>query len=146
MTMKKLIVISLALILAMGAACAETLPVLPILTAEPADQEVVFWQESEEEVEIEETEEEIEPYYILPDSDIRLITEEELEGVELEMLGYMRNEILARHGYPFQKPVYQEYFRSQIWYVENPDFDYNILSEIEMANVETIKKMEAAAQ
>ena len=87
-----------------------------------------------------------EPFYLIPDSDVRLITLEELEGVELETLGYMRNEILARHGYPFQKPVYQEYFRSQIWYVENPDFDYNMLSEIEMANVETIKKAEAAAQ
>ena len=143
--MKKLFVLSLALMLVMGAACAE---VLPMLTMEPAAQEY-FAEKDAESFEFSaepEATEEPEPFYVLPESDIRLISAEELEGVDLEMLGYMRNEILARHGYPFQKPIYQEYFRSQIWYVENPDFDYNMLSEIEMANVETIKKLEAAAQ
>ena len=143
--MKKLFVIFLALMLVTGAACAE---VLPMLTMEPAAQEY-FAEKDAESFEFSaepEATEEPEPFYVLPESDIRLISAEELEGVDLEMLGYMRNEILARHGYPFQKPIYQEYFRSQIWYVENPDFDYNMLSEIEMANVETIKKLEAAAQ
>lgn len=85
-----------------------------------------------------------EPVYMLPESDIRLIEKEELEGVDKETLALMRNEILARHGYPFKKAQYQEYFGSQIWYEENPDFDYNMLSKIEMENVETIKKLEEA--
>lgn len=85
-----------------------------------------------------------EPVYMLPESDIRLIEKEELEGVDKETLALMRNEILARHGYPFKKAEYQEYFGNQSWYTENPDFDYNMLSKIEMDNVETIKKLEEA--
>lgn len=85
-----------------------------------------------------------EPVYLLPESDIRLIEKEELESVDKETLALMRNEILARHGYPFKKAQYQEYFGNQSWYTENPDFDYNMLSSIEMENVETIKKLEEA--
>lgn len=85
-----------------------------------------------------------EPVYLLPESDVRLIEKAELEGVDKDTLALMRNEILARHGYPFKKAQYQEYFGSQSWYTENPDFDYNMLSKIEMDNVETIKKLEAA--
>jgi len=85
-----------------------------------------------------------EPVYLLPESDVRLIEKEELKDVDKETLALMRNEILARHGYPFQKAEYQEYFGSQSWYTENPDFDYNMLSKIEMNNVETIKKLEEA--
>ena len=84
------------------------------------------------------------PVYLLPESDLRLIEKEELEGVDKDTLALMRNEILARHGYPFKKAQYQEYFGAQSWYSENPDFDYNMLSKIEMDNVETIKKLEAA--
>ena len=54
----------------------------------------------------------------------------------------MRNEILARHGYPFQKEKYQTYFGEKSWYTIDPDFDYNSLNSIEMANVETIKGLE----
>lgn len=139
--MKKLLVISLILMMIMGAAIAET---LPELNWEPAAEETTVAEETAA-VEPEATEEP-EPFYLLPESNIRLIEKEELEGVDLEILALMRNEILARHGYPFQKPQYQEYFGSQIWYEENPDFDYNMLSKIEMDNVETIKKLEEAAK
>lgn len=84
-----------------------------------------------------------EEVYLLPDSDSRLISREELENVDADTLAYMRNEILARHGYPFKKARYQEYFGSQSWYEEDPDFDYGVLSKIEMQNVETIKALEA---
>ena len=85
-----------------------------------------------------------EPVYLLPESDVRLIEKDELKDVDKDTLALMRNEILARHGYPFKKAEYQEYFGSQSWYTENPDFDYNMLSKIEMDNVETIKKLEEA--
>lgn len=134
--MKKLFAVMIALLLVMSFAMAET---LPMFTLQPA------LEENAEAAEPEATEEP-EPFYLLPESDVRLITAEELEGVDLETLGYMRNEILARHGYPFKKPHYQEYFRSQIWYVENPDFEYGMLSSIEMENVETIKKLEEKAK
>jgi len=167
--MKKLFVISLILMMIMSAAIAETMPCMMnenmscpmngscmmaegeaacameacpkgegecVCTGETADEcamcEVCGVATTEE------------PVYLLPESDIRLIEKEELEGVDLETLALMRNEILARHGYPFKKAQYQEYFASQSWYTENPDFDYNMLSSIEMENVETIKKLEEA--
>ena len=86
----------------------------------------------------------VEPFYLLPESNVRLIEKSELEGTDKETLALMRNEILARHGYPFKKAQYQEYFGNQIWYEVNNDFDYNMLSKIEMDNVETIKKLEEA--
>ena len=81
--------------------------------------------------------------YFLPDSDVRLYTEEELSGYDKETLGYMRNEILARHGYVFKKEHYKNHFGSQSWYTPNPDFYYGLLSDVEMQNVETIKALEA---
>lgn len=132
MTMKRLFVLVLMLMLAVSAA-AET---LPELEWNPAARETAAVEPA--------ATEEPEPFYLLPESDIRLIEKDELKDVDKETLALMRNEILARHGYPFKKAQYQEYFGSQIWYEENPDFDYNMLSKIEMANVETIKKLEAA--
>ena len=81
--------------------------------------------------------------YFLPDSDARLYSAEELSAYDKETLGFMRNEILARHGYVFKKDKYKNHFGAQDWYTPNPDFAYSMLNEIEMANVETIKKLEA---
>ena len=91
-----------------------------------------------------EPEEEIdaESEYLLPDSDTRLYSKEELKQYDKETLALMRNEILARHGYPFQKEKYQTYFGSKSWYVRDPNFNYNSLNSIEMENVETIKGLE----
>lgn len=85
-----------------------------------------------------------EDFYLLPDSDTRKYDRSELEQYDTETLGLMRNEILARHGYPFKKEVYRSYFESKPWYTRNEKFEYNMLNEIEMANVETIKKIEAS--
>ena len=81
--------------------------------------------------------------YFLPDSDTRLYAVEELSAYDKETLGFMRNEILARHGYVFKKDKYKNHFSAQSWYTPNPDFYYGMLSEIEMQNVETIKALEA---
>lgn len=80
--------------------------------------------------------------YFIADSDTRLLTREELSVYTKEELGFIRNEILARYGYPFKKETYREYFESKSWYVRNEGFVYNMLSEIEMKNVELIKSME----
>lgn len=82
-------------------------------------------------------------WYYLPDSDVRLYTEDELSGYDKETLGFMRNEILARHGYVFKKDQYKNHFGSQAWYQPNPDFYYGMLNDVEMQNVETIKDIEA---
>lgn len=80
--------------------------------------------------------------YLLPDSDTRLYTREELSQYDKDTLALMRNEILARHGYPFQKEKYQSYFGAKSWYAEDPNFSYDSLNSTEMANVETIKGLE----
>lgn len=80
--------------------------------------------------------------YYIADSNTRLLTREELSVYTKEELGFIRNEILARYGYPFQKEKYREYFGSKSWYVRNEGFVYSMLNEIEMKNVELIKSME----
>ena len=101
-----------------------TMPQLVLTTPEP-----------EEEVDAESE-------YLLPDSDTRLYSKEELKQYDKDTLALMRNEILARHGYPFQKEKYQTYFGSKSWYTADPNFSYDSLSSIEMKNVETIKGLE----
>ena len=101
-----------------------TVPQLTLTTPEPEDE---VDAESE---------------YLLPDSDTRLYSKEELKQYDKDTLALMRNEILARHGYPFKKEQYQTYFGSKSWYTADPSFDYNCLNSIEMANVETIKGLE----
>lgn len=83
------------------------------------------------------------PYHeIIPDSAARKLTKAELAGCDAELLGYIRNEILARHGYSFTKEKYQEYFGSKYWYEINEEFSFSDLSDVENANVELIKSLE----
>lgn len=89
-----------------------------------------------------EPEEAPEDEYLLPDSDSRLYSKEELSQYDKGTLALMRNEILARHGYPFKKEQYQTYFGSKSWYTPDPNFSYDSLNSIEMENVETIKGLE----
>ena len=101
-----------------------SMPQLVLTTPEPEEE---FVEESE---------------YLLPDSDTRLYSREELSQYDRDTLALMRNEILARHGYPFKKEQYQTYFGSKSWYTADPNFSYDSLSSIEMENVETIKGLE----
>lgn len=84
-------------------------------------------------------------YYIIPDSNSRYLTQHELSCYSTEDLGYIRNEILARHGYIFKTQKYSDYFNSQSWYYgyyTEKDFSYNVLNDYESANISLIKKME----
>lgn len=68
-------------------------------------------------------------FYIIPDSDTRLLTETELWGWDYETLGYALNEIFARHGYQFQQNgIYDSYFSQQEWY--EPNYRYTSNSEL----------------
>lgn len=84
--------------------------------------------------------------YIFPDSDTRLLTEDDLEGMSNEELRRGRNEIAARHGRRFTDGSLQEYFDSQSWYegtIDADDFNKEVrLSDIEQENMEFIKKHE----
>jgi len=81
--------------------------------------------------------------YIIPDSNVRELTKKELSAYDKDTLALIRNEILARYGYPFQKQKYKDYFGSKSWYVRNENFTYNMLTSLEMENIELIKKLEA---
>ncbi len=83
--------------------------------------------------------------YIIPDSSSRYLTDADLAGLSKENLRLARNEIFARHGYIFNDPELKEYFESKSWYVGTTpasDFDDNVLSEIEKANISKIQSFE----
>jgi len=83
--------------------------------------------------------------YIFPESDTRLLTKEELEGMPADKLRYARNEIFARHGRLFDSAGLQEYFEEKDWYegsVEPEDFSDSMLNEVEKENISRIKAWE----
>ncbi|MFW6015940.1 MAG: YARHG domain-containing protein [bacterium] len=80
--------------------------------------------------------------YIFDFSSDRKITMEDLNNMDSNLIPYARNEIFARHGYMFQTEKYREYFSDRSWYHPNPNFDANILNEVERYNVDFIKRYE----
>lgn len=84
--------------------------------------------------------------YILPDSDKRYYSEEELSGLSIFQLRIARNELYARHGRRFTSGDLQEYFDSCSWYrgtIMPEDFDEErIFNKYEKANRNLIKIME----
>lgn len=54
--------------------------------------------------------------YIISDSSTRQLTASELSVYTKEELGYIRNEIYARHHYKFSVQEYADYFGTKSWY------------------------------
>jgi hypothetical protein len=54
--------------------------------------------------------------YIIPDSHIRYLTEDDIRHLSTEQLRLARNEIFARHGRLFQDAALQAYFDARPWY------------------------------
>lgn len=87
--------------------------------------------------------------YVLPESDVRKLTREEIEEWDYESLGYAFNEIFARHGYNFLTGEdYDNYFRTMPWYQPNADKRnqvacYPKLNSVEWYNVDLIKSIRA---
>lgn len=88
-------------------------------------------------------------YYLIEDSDTRRLTEDELHEWQYSALGYVLNEIYARHGYHFVSgSAYERYFIAQEWYDEQPKKirNFDILAEltpIEKSNERLIKRVRA---
>lgn len=86
--------------------------------------------------------------YIIPDSSTRYLDDSEVSGMSKKNLRLARNEILARHGRIFESEDLNTYFRGKDWYtgtVSPSEFDKNMdsrLSEVELFNIETIKRYE----
>jgi len=73
------------------------------------------------------------------------ITNEMVEGLFVEDLRVLRNEIYAKRGRVFKDPTLQKYFEAQSWYKPNPDFKDESLSETESKNLAVIKQVEEYA-
>ncbi len=88
--------------------------------------------------------------YILPDSDKRPLTWDEVAEWDYESLGYAFNEIFARHGYDFiPGGEYEYYFETRPWYRANGSYNnrrdcYSKLTRVEWDNYELIKEVRAA--
>jgi predicted nucleic acid-binding Zn-ribbon protein len=79
--------------------------------------------------------------HILPASDKRVVSEEDIANLTKGQLRLARNEIYARHGYVFKSQDLQTYFSSKSWYHPAPSFDGS-LNEVEKENVDFIKVRE----
>ena len=83
--------------------------------------------------------------YILPGSDSRYYTMDELMGLTAEECRLARNELFARHGRRFQDETLQAYFDSLSWYngtIDPEDFDESIFNDYEVANRDLIVQYE----
>ena len=87
--------------------------------------------------------------YVLPESDTRLLTWDEVAEWDYESLGYAFNEIFARHGYDFNPGgEYEYYFETKPWYQANGTHNnqrdcYTKVSKTEWQNYELIKEVRA---
>lgn len=85
--------------------------------------------------------------YILPESNTRLLTRDELTGLTKEQLRLARNEIFARHGMIFGVDDLDAHFGSKSWY--NPTvaasefYDKVEMSLIEEENITLIQQVES---
>lgn len=80
--------------------------------------------------------------FLFADSDRRLLTPEELKGLDKAQLRNARNEIYARRGRKFVRKEVSNYFKQFDWY--RPQFGEVELTYLEAKNVELIQKFEKA--
>lgn len=73
------------------------------------------------------------------------VTRALLQGLFLEDVRKMRDEIYARHGKVFKDPWTQKYFASFDWYKANPNFTDASLSAVEKGNLVVIAAYEKKA-
>ncbi len=79
---------------------------------------------------------------VYPIASERDLTYDDIAGLSKQELRIMRNEIYARYGYIFKSKDLREYFSDQPWYSPISRDVSNKLTEIEVRNVEFIKKHE----
>lgn len=84
--------------------------------------------------------------YVLPDSDKRYYTYDELDALTDEQLNFAHNEIYARHGRMFSDERYADHFAKCSWYEPRyspEEFESmpNQLNEFEMANSDIMSQI-----
>ncbi len=80
--------------------------------------------------------------YILPESDSKIYSAEELNSLSSKELRLARNEIYAKHGRKFSSEDLQSYFSEKIWYrpkYEAAEFEAKSNSMLNVVELENIK-------
>lgn len=89
--------------------------------------------------------------YILPESNSRFYSENEISALSKEQLRLARNEIYARHGRIFTAADLQQYFAGKSWYYPRYEADYfdaegaERFNEYELVNRDLIVAIEEQA-
>ena len=74
-------------------------------------------------------------------SSTKKLTRSQLKGLSANKLATARNEILARHGYPFKQKKWIDYFSGTGWKARS-NYSYSNLNSIENYNIKLIKEYE----
>ncbi len=83
--------------------------------------------------------------YIIPDSDSRYLTEEDVKDLSLKEINYAKNEIYARRSRKFDSKELQDYFNTKPWYkgkINPDDFKISVFNSYEKKNAEFLNKIE----
>lgn len=89
--------------------------------------------------------EEAEDAYVLPESNEKELSADELRDLGEDRLRIARNEIYARYGRSFQDEALAQYFQKKAWYCQSETIDDIVLSETELANRDLILQAEQNA-
>lgn len=89
--------------------------------------------------------EEAEDAYVLPESNEKELSADELRDLGEDRLRIARNEIYARYGRSFQDEALAQYFQKKAWYCQSETIDDTVLSETEFANRDLILQAEQNA-
>lgn len=89
--------------------------------------------------------EEAEDAYVLPESNEKELSVDELRDLGEDRLRIARNEIYARYGRSFQDEALAQYFQKKAWYCQSETIDDTVLSETELANRDLILQAEQNA-
>lgn len=89
--------------------------------------------------------EEAEDAYVLPESNEKELSADELRDLGEDRLRIARNEIYARYGRSFQDEALAKYFQKKAWYCQSETIDDTVLSETELANRDLILQAEQNA-
>ena len=89
--------------------------------------------------------EEAEDAYVLPESNEKELSADELRDLGEDRLRIARNEIYARYGRSFQDEALAQYFQKTARYCQSETIDDTVLSETELANRDLILQAEQNA-
>ncbi|EJO5349430.1 YARHG domain-containing protein [Clostridium botulinum] len=81
--------------------------------------------------------------YIIPESDQRYLTAEELKNYDKYTLDLIRNEIYARYGYAFKEEPFKSYFNNKNWYAKDESFKGadSELNDYELKNIKLLLEL-----